>query len=842
MSGNLTLPSTSYRHDRELRNGGGFEPSDDFIPMALDPHVAEGPSPMLEQRNHQVNGKSTGSAREQEVVAGTDYFNIKEKSSKRKAPREQKMEGSLSSHMKPETHQTSPHIAYQEKGFEPSHENFDPIRRRKVSDTGLPSRDPQRERSPHIARSSSEQEKFKLQDAPKRRKSSIRNEATEEQVPPALDTSIADTKSKSAPASAHPPLREQHVNIANSDSTRNSQLETPTQMSPRMSSDFHTSENPAAPGYEMPTLPKRGDSLQKSAPPTATIPRKEIPNTKLGAVSSYEQSPEHPISTKGIESSSIDMYGGKVISRPMESPVSKSALDFPSTIQEQNEDSSAAVDSFVSPRAPPPRPTPDSLRHKVKNTSVSSIRSESARNAEFPSSPSLPRFSGNADYITDEAAQNDEPDGFFNPFRRVSKSVRHARSQSDRGSRNSREQKWPRTPLNGTSGNADRDLSSPTVSSPESKGEVAQMKQELSRVRYENKLERQKNMELHGRIAELESTLDKKADIHKVESELQEKRSTMVVLDTQKSIVIKELEVITQHLQDAKRSGQPFNLHDMQNKILKDFTVALERLRDKYTPQIEERMQRKNDLDTELSELNQNKEKVFQEFEQLSVKNAQLADLNNQLVRQIQDLHVKVSTSEKASQHHHGLGIYTHHSKERSNVSIDSRDMAPSLADSQLTGTTIGENPPESATIVNAPQVVNIQKMQATKRLNFLGGKRAMAKGIKAAFSSNENKQAVREGSAAGLTEGVPYGAMSQGADPSVTNLPMRNADHDSSRQGFGFFGQPKSKAGHQIKVPSRSETPSKPIVQPSGKQFQGKSCMATNENSLVWLRVRAAR
>ena len=826
-SGNLTLPSTSYRHDHEIRGTGAFDGiSDDYIPMALDPNVAQGPSPMLEQRNHQTNGKSSGSGREHEATS-TDYFNIKEKSSRRKAPREQKVEEPLAEQNKSEPHPTSPHIAFQEKGFDQSHDNLNTIQRKKISETAVPTRDPRRDHTPQANRSQSDQDRFKLQDAPKRRKSSTRGESQDDSLAPSLDTAVLDTKSKSAPVSAHTPLKEQHVNIGGRNSQRNSQLETPTQLSPRISQDSRSGENTFVSGFDIQTLPKRGDSLQKSAPATAAIHRKDVPSTRLGSISSYDQSlesssPQQPSSAKSVESSSANMNGGRVIGRPMESPVAKSALDFPSTASDQNEDPTAYGDSFASPRAPPPRPGSETLKHKLKNASINSVRSESTRNGDYPSSPGLSRFPASNDYITEDSIRgtSEEQDGFFNSFKRVSKSVRHARSQSDRGSRNSREQKWPKTPINGASGTADRELSSPTMSSPESKGETIQLKQELNQSRYENKLERQKVMELRGRIAELESTMDKKVAINEVNSELREKRSTMVVLDAQKEIVINELEVITEHLQVAKRSGKPLDLSDMQNKVLKDFATALERLRDSYAPQIEERIQHRNDLNDELSQLNQQKDKVFREFEQLSLKNAQLAELNNTLVRQIQELHVKLS--DKAPEQQRGLGIYTHHSKERSNVSIDSRDMAPSLADSHLTGTTIAEHGPDSATIVNAPQVVNIQKMSAGKKLNFLGGKRgAMAKGIKAAFSStNETKQIPRDGSISGLTEGMPYGNMSQSGDLPVTTLPARNMENDASRQGFGLFGQPKGKVGQGRMPPPRVDTPSRAPIDASSELF----------------------
>ena len=795
--------------------------------MALDPHMAQGPSPMLEQKTRQVNGKSSSSAREHEI-AGTDYFNIKEKSSRRKPLKEQKVEEPLVEHKKGDSHPTSPHIAYQERGFELSNDNYDAMRRRIPSDTAAPpARDARRDHPAQPSKTQNEQEKFRLQDAPKSRKASTRTDSKDEYMPPSLDASPLDNKAKSAPVSAHQPLTEQHVNVTSPDSTRSSQLETPTQLSPRLSQDSRFGENGPISGFDISVLPKRGDSLQKSAPVTATIPRKDVPNSRLGAVISYDNtnetstSPLHLSSAKGADSSSANMNGGRVISRPMESPMSKSALDFVSASSERHEETApTSGDSFVSPRAPPPRPTADLLKHKVKNASISSVRSDSVKNGDFSASPNTSRFPTSSDYMTDETSQGtgEDQEGFFNSFKRVSKSVRHARSSSDRGGRTPREQKWPRTPLNGTSGSVDKDLSSPTMSSPESRTEVMKVKQELSQVRFENKMERQKNSELRSRIAQLESEADKRTSINDVNTELREKRSTMVVLDTQKEIVINELEVITQHLQDAKHSSKPFDMPDMKDKVLRDFADALERVRDNYTPQIEDKIQKRNELNNELWYLEQQRDRALQEFAQLSNKNSQLAELNNTLITQIQDLHIKLGPSDRASNQNHGLGIYTHHTKEKSTASIDSRDVAPSITDSHLTGSTIAEHGSD-VTIGNAPQVVSMAKVPAgsKQRLKFLG-KGVMAKGMKA-FSSNEKQHMPREGSITGLTEGMPYGNMSQSGDLPATTLPARATEADASRQGFGFFGQPKQRGGAPpVKAPPRSETPSKVPTDPSSK------------------------
>ena len=132
-------------------------------------------------------------------------------------------------------------------------------------------------------------------------------------------------------------------------------------------------------------------------------------------------------------------------------------------------------------------------------------------------------------------------------LRRVSHSVRHARSYSDRGVRSSKEQKWgmPKSPMIGShSLSLAQDISSPIASSPESR------RDEIDRLKRELDMERQKT-------CDLEAALDAKSSIKQMNTELREKRSTMVVLDTQKEIVVRELDILTDHITAAKRSAEP---------------------------------------------------------------------------------------------------------------------------------------------------------------------------------------------------------------------------------------------------------------------------------------------
>ena len=776
--------------------------------MALDPNVADGPSPLVTEisQQQQQNSKEAEPIKAEPETLESDYFNVKEKSSKRKPVKDPRA-GDLSRQNgsqpgSPITSLKQDESVEKRKPLANTTANVEPVSRE------IPSK------------ASADQERFKLQEAPKRRKSSGQRNTSpgpKEGFPilsldySPLDLSLSDRFPSSGP------LREQQVNIGQSDSARSSQLETPTQRTPLTAQDTRHGEN----NLEIPNIPKRGDSLQK----TPVVQRKEVPGSRAA---SYEGSHDgkSPVLSRSYETSS-SMNGGLVISGPIDSPNLKSGI----TMSGESGDDSANGNSFVSPRAAPPRPAETGAKHKPKG-SVSTIRSES-RNGE-PGSPSLARFQQSE---TDDGRTTEEGGpGFFT--RTFSKSARHSRSHSDRGTRNSREHKWTKSGMNGT-GVVDRDLASPTMSSPDAKGgEVSQGTQELTRLRHECYLERQRNHDLEARVAELEGALEGRATISKVNSELREKRSTIVVLDTQKEIVIRELEVITEHLQAAKTSDKKLDLSSMQQKMLKDFVEELNRLRDSYTPQIEELIQQKSELQEDFDQTLLKRDRAFKEFEQLSGKNAQLADLNNQLVGTIQELQSKVHPHEHKGSIP-GLGIYTHHSKERSNLSIDSRDINNSIAESHFTGSTIiSDQGPDSATILHAPQIINIQKGQASKRSYWKKGS-TMAKGmkgLKGAFTSTENKTG-RDGAIGGLTEGIPYGQMTSGNEPMAVTTLSGAKGSDLDNRGFGFFNQQKGKPG-VARTAVQNAFANPVALEPSGESSTfGRRCRA-NHYSHLWIRI----
>ncbi|MCJ1294566.1 Rho-type gtpase-activating protein [Xylographa carneopallida] len=835
---NLTLPPTTYKSNRHSalshRSDNSLNGDDYYIPMALDPNPAPGPSPLIKQQ-------IPNSSEQLPKPNPRDYFNAKGLQSARKSSQDHENTRPTSRHDSLANSQpSSPHIAYLEKGREPTSEVLDTIRKRSVSGAmnGLSSVaafEKGRDASPRNG--DRDREKFKLQEVPKRRKSgSSPGNSRPDAISPALDTSVHDLKSKSAPASANVQLKEQHVLTTSTHSPKLPQSDSTYTASPRLSQDSKSLENgsiespksrSSPSSTQLQHLPLRGDSLQQSIPKRKEVGSIRIGSNSLGVdgVHGHSASPATSAISQDSPTSSANINGGRIISRPIESPISKSSTDFmqpPARAKDRPQLSAASNgDSFVSPRAPPHPPMEIYYNHKAKNESISTMQSESTRNGDVPSSPKLPRYSAGGEFnMAEDMARilgNDVQDPDQASFlRRVSNSVRHARSYSDRGTRLSREQKWPKSPLNGSiSGKFASDINTPTNSSPEAKGDNTLVTSELRKLR-------QSSLEKDQRIAELEKALDSKANITQMNSELRKKRSTIVVLDTQKDMVIRELETMTDHIAKAKKDGEPLDVGKLTNVMLVDFADSLQKLKDSFAPAIEELAEQKQVLSEEISTLVKEQKKAMDEMEQLSMKNSQLAELHNQLINQLQssyqqgkDRSLDVSTPVPQ-----GLGIYTHHQKEKSNVSIESRDTRPSYAETYASEKSLlhSDHDAEPATILSAPQVVNIRKGQP-KKFNWRKGGQNVAKGVtkglKGAFTTtnaSDGSKYQREGS---ITEGIPYGAMPQSQDYPTTTLPNRNAVDDPSRQGFGLWGNAKPKTG-QARTTPNGNTPSVVAENPS--------------------------
>ena len=766
----LTLPSTAYRNNRHSMisqrsdfSGGGEE---FLIPLAFDP------TPQLPSQSPSISSQATPRGIEEKTK---DYFTTRPTPPLAQAPA-------------PKSITSSPHIAYQEKGRQTSREVIESARKRTDGGSGadsvnaspyLQSELPrQSEDSPRPAQTSRgngdvlSSEKFKLQEAPKTKKT----ERATTNLRPDLASPRGEPVEQFTTSTRTMPGTDNNTPSDNGFST--------PRLSNQSSPDQSTNDESPKPNNlasQLANLPKRGDSLG-STKRTQTIARKElsvsanIPSTLHSAVNGNTSSPK-PTTTTPANLARAN--GGKVISGPIGSPNSKSIFDTADDplVSSDSLSGKKGVGSFQDPRAPPLPPSDHS-----RSQSASTLQQ---KHPDGEKSPGLPRYSTGGDFTMDEDMARimgaDEANAHESFLKRVSNSVRHGRSYSDKTGRLSRD-RWPRSPAVPPSSIA-QEISSPSTASPENRDELAWFKNELRR-------ERQKTIEREKRIAELQSQLESTANIKQVNSELREKRSTMIVLDAQKEIVVRELEILTEHLAAAKRSGEPFDVGKMSNTVLRDFAEALEKLKNSFAPQIEDSIQRRNDLVDEIANLTQMKDKSFMEFEQLSSKNAQLAELNNQLVHQIQGLYKANSGTVQPEQTKaavNGLGIYSHH-KDKSNISFEAKDMRSFSADNTNidSSSTLLAGEAEPVTVIQGPHVVNIKKGQA-KKFDWRKGQKVakgVTKGLKGAFSSTQQSYS-RD---LQFAETGAYGNTPVGQE--YSSLPKNNPEPITNKQsGFGFFG-----------------------------------------------------
>lgn len=679
-AGGLTLPSTTYKANRNSfvsqrsdMSGGAEE---FLIPLAFDPNPPKQQPPTSSQH-------STPQIRQEQDRTAEYFTNISHSQT-----------ASLSHTATPNVTETRPseHIR--------KHSDKQPSRQ--GSTTASPYVSSEQHHSPHISQlarnESAKSENFKLQEAPRHRR---------------MPSSSSTPRQDSAPAYSQqksPEMREQDFRNEDGRSTPRLSYET----SPQFSDGFGSP--PPMPPVSR-DIPKRGDSLATSQ---NSIPRKAVePGKPLGDLSNSPTPRAPPTSVDPAKAN-----GGKVISGPISSPDSQSIYDTPIIPEGEI---SVANEKFAQPRMPPAPPSAH-----ARNESISTLQSDAQR------SPKLPRFSGGEGFTLEEDISRILGVGFEEPtasesfLRRVSNSVRHGRSYSDRSGRFSRD-RWPKSPtVSGLA--AGQEISSPSTSSPEHREELAWFKNELRR-------ERQRNIEREKKITELEAQINAAADISQVNVELREKRSTMVVLDTQKEIVVRELEVLTEHIANAKRSGEPLDMNKMNSAVLRDLAEALEKLKSSFTPQIEQLVQRKTELTEEIATLNQQKDKSFHEFEQLSIKNAQLAEFNNQLVDQIQNIYKSNrGPGMESLKQPNGLGIYSHH-KEPSKVSIDGRDMKPVDSAPPVSDPGHMYEAGEAGAIqtLAGAQVVEMKKGAVAKRFDWRRGQKmakGITKGVKGAFAS----------------------------------------------------------------------------------------------------------
>lgn len=780
---NVTLPastygdiSRSYASSGDPSNGA---PGDDgfFIPLALDPNPAPGPSPMTS--SHQFDGSRNHS---QKPSMETDYLNKGGRLPSAASNRDLLGENSSRSSSMDRARRdaswnrppASPHIAYQQKGRQPS----DYIESRSRRDRSMDS-SPVVETRNLLSQSSSAYNSqavspsdFKLQEAPRAR-----------------NGSISKKLSKSNPATRNVSDGQKGA----TDSMGSDVVTSPAsiQPSPLPEPEQRTFERPTR-GDSL-DRPKRGDSLDRPARGDSLgpqhrqrIPRKELPDdsdstatSTLAGQTADRNGTNLALRSQDSDGSLAQVNGGRLGSRPSEQDAGRDPLDvpnLPARSTSRPNHVTAGGDNFTAPRVPPAPPA--GQRHRPSE-SISTIQS----NVSAQLSPALPRYSSGGDFTMEEEMgriwNRDQPEEKeHGVLRKVSNAAKHMRSFSDRGANANakmRDGQFGRSPSI-THGSVDLGtLHSPTGATPEKPGDNAQLKHQLRRMQ-------KRNAELEAERSHLIDMVNSRQDVKAVNEDLKQKRSTMAFLDTQREVVVRELEVMTEHLKKAKESNQPLDVNQLKSDIMRDFGSSLNALKHELAGEIEDLIHKRNEITNEIADLIQMKDRGNQEYEELAHKNQQLNSMNNEMMGQSHNNKGK-PTRPPLGPNGMGLGSSFAESGGLSSGLTSPDSLGIYQPQSSHGSAGFGLDPsrtnsadPSMATLVNedaepavmtAPHVVNIRKGRPNM---WKKGSQAVAKnirGIKGAFAGDRQFPDRPGYEGQGLTEGVPYGSMQEGTRPS---------------------------------------------------------------------------
>lgn len=794
-----------------------------FLPMAFDPNPARRPSVIPRKRVPQPNEVSPI-----DPPPPRDYFTGRQPSkAHREVLRDDRPSSSRSVSTEREPNlapnssgqaKASPHIAYQEKGRAPKRltsGQSTPASSASPAVGGAQER-PERPKPQTIDTSSftlGRGEGFKLQEVPKTKKSSSRTDLGKENKSPSLVSPIdaegkrneLDRTITASPVSAESP--QSGINPFDD---------------PRRKEGHPSAQAPSLARF--PDRPARGDSLAASSLKPSSIRSSPEPPTPTTFATSLKPSHGRGESTSSIPSSFVDAQsiisrGDNTRSKGLESPPVRSSFDaIPPRASSRPSAPSKSVGNngdFIAPRLPPPPPPAERHRgqESIGSTQFSSDTRSDGQLSPALRSAGLPKHSADGAFSMEEEMarilRGDKPQGDRNSeasmLRRVSNAVKHGRSFSDRG-----------VPKNGVpiepALTTPMMISSPIMSSPSSKDTPDSVRAALRRAQA-------KIAELETQNGLLEERVSGSSDIKQVNSELREKRTTMAFLDTQREMVVRELEVMTDHLGKVKDKNQPLDLPALRESIFRELSDSLQKLKDHMGGQIEDLMKKRTELTDEIGNLIQMKDRGFQEYESLSTKNAQLLEMNNNLLQNIQGVYKSNRGNESGRQAGaNGLGIYQSGGKgERQDVH-EVRNLNLVHTDSSMPHL-LHETEAEPATVLTAPQVVNIRKGQP-KKFNWRKGGEKMAKnvtkGLKGAFATE------RVQTRDGFEIGTPYGMTQQAVGGGEAgSFSSKQGVPPPGSAGFGFFGQKNGglKNGQAGSMKSGSTTNlSAPSNDPSGK------------------------
>lgn len=617
---------------------------------------------------------------------------------------------------------------------------------------------------------------FRLQEAPKSKKASLRRSKDAK-----LPASLVDTSPKNEQVEAP---------------------ETPSTGSPNSGiNPFDDPKRREGGRSAVTNRPARSDSLAGAARKAkAPTPDMQTPN----ATSTQVQTKlERHTSVTSVPSSFADaqesLSRNDSVSKAMESPPEEGSPEAPPPRATARRNKPLAYEDFVASRLPPAPPATAPLERHKKNESSSTLPGSEAKSDDVAPPPALhsalPKQSMDTPFSMEEemarimrgdptrSKQSSEASG-PSMLRKMSNAVKHGRSFSDRAVGTA-----GKSPANGSLEiSSPMTISSPLWASPGGKDTNEQLAAQLKRAQ-------QRIAELESEVHRFEEKVNSSTEIKAANNELREKRTTMVVLDTQRELVVRELEAMTEHLTKAKDSNQPLDVKTLKSDILKDFAESLQKLKDSLSSQIEDLMRKRNELQEEISNLIQMKDKGFQEYEALSNKNAQLQEMNNQILHNIQDMYKSNRGVNGSAPTTNGLGIYHPGARVETQGLTEIRNLNLVNTDSSMPNL-LQETEADSATLLSVPKVINIRKEGQAKKFNWRKGGEKMAKnvtkGIKGAFG--EKGTPLKEGEIPYII-GMPYSQMQAQAAPGSDQGSLgsrQGLDPNRSGSSFGFFSNQK--------------------------------------------------
>jgi hypothetical protein len=445
-------------------------------------------------------------------------------------------------------------------------------------------------------------------------------------------------------------------------------------------------------------------------------------------------------------------------------------------------------DTYMQPRAPPAPPVQANTPRKDSAASSANPNANDQAGTGSPKpSPKLPRWSAGGDFSMDEdMARILGAEESANVLRRISTAARHGRAYSTESHNHSRSAHTRSTSEMARGGASLRLSKPPPLSGDQANSHLRYLGSPVSMSPTDDPaLLRRQLKTSEQRVAELERKFATENDIKNLTKKLMEKRKTVSVLDTQAEIMVRQLESLAGVIERAKQNNGSVDMRELEETAVKDLWQKLEKVKITFMASLEHALEEREAALEDKERAAADRDRALVEFEQLSIKNAQLVDMNNDLTHQIQE-RFKSQASAGGDAKASGLGIYSH-SKNGSTANLDISSLAPSGGSSMLPDG-------EDAIVETGPTVVQVRRVQG-KKFNWKKGKAVaqnMAKGVNRAVVAfqQQDREKAPYGGFNPDNIGLPYNmTAAQGEAPTVyapspANGPQTQQQSQQSQTG----------------------------------------------------------